>query len=86
MRAITDRRQAQNRQRPSDACCGFLPIVVNIAQNLRRSPPAQSLETEQHSYEFFVQPAPPEDRPELHGSIEQAKGGFLREAKDAMTP
>lgn len=30
--------------------------------------------------------APPEARPELHGSVEPAKGGVLRKAKDAMTP
>ncbi|HEX2160544.1 MAG TPA: manganese catalase family protein, partial [Thermoleophilaceae bacterium] len=30
--------------------------------------------------------APPESRPELHNTIEQAKGGFMRKAKDAITP
>jgi Mn-containing catalase len=30
--------------------------------------------------------APPETRPELHNTIEQADGGFLRKAKDAVTP
>jgi Mn-containing catalase len=30
--------------------------------------------------------APPEARPELHSTIEQAKGGILRKAKDAVTP
>jgi Mn-containing catalase len=30
--------------------------------------------------------APPEARPELHSTIEQANAGMLRKAKDAMTP
>jgi Mn-containing catalase len=30
--------------------------------------------------------APAEARPELHGSIEQAQAGFMRKAKDALTP
>src|SRR3954462_10600365 len=29
---------------------------------------------------------PPEARPELHNTIKQAKGGFMRKAKDAITP
>jgi Mn-containing catalase len=30
--------------------------------------------------------APPEARPEIHSTIDQAKGGMLRKAKDAITP
>jgi Mn-containing catalase len=30
--------------------------------------------------------APAEARPELHSVVEQASGGFLRKAKDAVTP
>lgn len=30
--------------------------------------------------------APTEARPEIHGVVEQAKGGFMRKAKDTITP
>jgi Mn-containing catalase len=30
--------------------------------------------------------APAEKRPEIHNTVEQAEGGFLRKAKDAITP
>jgi Mn-containing catalase len=30
--------------------------------------------------------APPEEHPELHSAVIQAKGGFMRKAKDALTP
>ena len=30
--------------------------------------------------------APAESRPEMHSSVEQARGGFMRKAKDAITP